>query len=1280
MQEIIIEVGDVEVEFPAEADVIAIGSDHGVIELFTAGDVVPEIIAYAIGPKGEKGDTGTVTPEMIAARDRAEAAADEAEASQTAAASSAADALSYRDSAALHAGDANDAKNAAEAARADLETAKTAAETAQAGAETARAGAETARTGAEAALTDAGVARDDAIAARMAAEASADDAADSVVTAGQLAFAADASADAAALSETAAGVSAGLAQTAQLAAEANVTEAQAARDDALAAASDALVSKNDAAASATSAADSLADANIAKTGAEAARDDALQSQTNAAAARDEAVLAQGAAEGARDEALQARYEAVAAESQSEAARDAAQGYAQAAQASAEAAAASDPGTMVSKAANGSDFADPDQVRINIGAQEALELVERLEAETGTSTVVRNWNALRIAQAIAALAPTKAHTHTVADINGLEALLDAKAPLDSPELQGTPTAPTPTAGDRSNRIATTGFVMSVYDQIMGGADDAYNTFLELQQMMQADDTQTADIISQLATKASIVHTHGISEVDGLQSALDGKLGATATAAAANKLAAARTIALTGDVTGSVAFDGSANVSITATIVDDSHNHVISNVDGLQAALDAKLDATAQAADSAKLGGLTPSQFLRSDTYVGNGNVLLPSTIGAGIKFWNGSDAYSIQMSSYSDTTYGGRLDTTSDYNMYFTMTGGTNRGFVFKNGATAVAQIESTGRLIPKGGLKVPNATASAGNDVSKHIDLYGGSYGFSITGSTLNHVSGANHNWWSASTNTMRLNSAGEIWTSAYGWLHEYIAQNAPAPQNTGNLGNVILAAPSGPNGTDFLNATSSSLAITSKGLSVASPLIAVVGQGFDTSGIKNKLVTKTANVTWTNLAPKARNYLYLDEDGNPGSTSLPPERVMNNLRPAKNPGFLWHCENSQVDDFGNNVSFERWDATTTYALPVFNNTISKFGTYSVELTRSQANWFSIEPGFSITDTPRGWTVETWFRKKDAVTHTLFSFSEQEIRYGNATLLCGINAAGKLFLYASSDMLVGATWNIANNVASGATAITDTTTFHHYALSYDGEAYRGFIDGILQWTVTSTVKVSPRSYRINFGSFQGNADYICSGYYDEIRVTPFCRYNVAFTPSQVPFTPDDMSHDIFFEASNQMQTWPSGTEVNRCYVGEAVTSATGVTSTVSYKQRDAIDVATRTMASGLVLKAWANGRIGATPTLNKSEGILSISRPSTYWNEVRFEVPAKDIYYQIVYDSWTRLEPLSNGDFSSWVIRTYRKRRDGFDFALFSTDNNDQLVQQAGNSGVFAFSVYERED
>ena len=62
-----------------------------------------------------------------------------------------------------------------------------------------------------------------------------------------------------------------------------------------------------------------------------------------------------------------------------------------------------------------------------------------------------------------------------------------------------------------------------------------------------------------------------------------LSTTGTAAAANKLATARTITLGSDCSGSVSFDGSSNVTLNVTVKDDSHNHTIANIDNLQSNL-------------------------------------------------------------------------------------------------------------------------------------------------------------------------------------------------------------------------------------------------------------------------------------------------------------------------------------------------------------------------------------------------------------------------------------------------------------------------------------------------------------------------------------------------------------------------------------------------------------------------------------------------------------------------------------------------------------------------
>lgn len=58
-----------------------------------------------------------------------------------------------------------------------------------------------------------------------------------------------------------------------------------------------------------------------------------------------------------------------------------------------------------------------------------------------------------------------HGTAIGDISGLQTALDAKAPTASPNFTGTPTAPTPSAGDNSTKVATTAYVQGeVADRI------------------------------------------------------------------------------------------------------------------------------------------------------------------------------------------------------------------------------------------------------------------------------------------------------------------------------------------------------------------------------------------------------------------------------------------------------------------------------------------------------------------------------------------------------------------------------------------------------------------------------------------------------------------------------------------------------------------------------------------------------------------------------------------------------------------------------------------------
>lgn len=121
-------------------------------------------------------------------------------------------------------------------------------------------------------------------------------------------------------------------------------------------------------------------------------------------------------------------------------------------------------------------------------------------------------------------------------------------------------------------------------------------------------------SNVTLSASVVndsHYHNIGTVTGLQSALDGKLGVSANAVSASRLATARTLALSGDASGSASFDGSANATISVTVADDSHAHSISTVSGLQSALDAKQNAST-AINTSNIG----SQYVYYATVAGS----------------------------------------------------------------------------------------------------------------------------------------------------------------------------------------------------------------------------------------------------------------------------------------------------------------------------------------------------------------------------------------------------------------------------------------------------------------------------------------------------------------------------------------------------------------------------------------------------------------------------------------------------------------------------------------
>lgn len=164
-----------------------------------------------------------------------------------------------------------------------------------------------------------------------------------------------------------------------------------------------------------------------------------------------------------------------------------------------------------------------------------------------------------------------HNHIISNVDGLQDALDLKAPLASPTFTGTVTLPSTTS---------VGTVSATEIGYLDGVTSGIQA--QIDSKLPSASYTAADVLTKIKT------------VDGVGSGLDADLldGESGTyyldfTNATNK--PDPTITLSGDATGSVTLTDLASGTLSVTVVDDSHNHVISNVDGLQDALDSKLAA-------------------------------------------------------------------------------------------------------------------------------------------------------------------------------------------------------------------------------------------------------------------------------------------------------------------------------------------------------------------------------------------------------------------------------------------------------------------------------------------------------------------------------------------------------------------------------------------------------------------------------------------------------------------------------------------------------------------
>lgn len=131
-------------------------------------------------------------------------------------------------------------------------------------------------------------------------------------------------------------------------------------------------------------------------------------------------------------------------------------------------------------------------------QGSLTVASNIVGKTATATLGDASLSLANTAFVAATAAAAAsNLNTVVDVE-----LAAKAPLASPALSGVPTAPTAASGTNTTQVATTAFVHSAVSDLVGGADGAYDTLKEIQDILVTDASGITSIVSSIAAKAPL----------------------------------------------------------------------------------------------------------------------------------------------------------------------------------------------------------------------------------------------------------------------------------------------------------------------------------------------------------------------------------------------------------------------------------------------------------------------------------------------------------------------------------------------------------------------------------------------------------------------------------------------------------------------------------------------------------------------------------------------------------------------------------------------------------
>ncbi|EPT7402972.1 prophage tail fiber N-terminal domain-containing protein [Salmonella enterica subsp. enterica serovar Newport] len=369
------------------------------------------------------------------------------------------------------------------------------------------------------------------------AQTSADQAAESATAAANVAGAAAASATQAASSAASAESSAGTATTKAGEASARAASADTARTAAAASAAAAKTSEANADAFRTAAGDSATAAAASATAAQASAESAKASETAAKSSETQAASSAGGAGASATEAAASEKAAKVSETSARTSETNAAASATAAEASATAAAtsaseassqATASATSASLAAQSSGAAGEAATRSEDAAKRAEDIAAAVHLEDASLT---KKGIVQLSSATDS--DSEALAATPKAVKDVMSETQTKAPLDSPALTGTPTAPTPEITAAGLEIATAAFVAAKVAQLVGSAPEALDTLKELADALGNDPNFATTVLNKLAGKQPLDDTltalsgksvDGLIEYVGLRETINRAAGA------------------------------------------------------------------------------------------------------------------------------------------------------------------------------------------------------------------------------------------------------------------------------------------------------------------------------------------------------------------------------------------------------------------------------------------------------------------------------------------------------------------------------------------------------------------------------------------------------------------------------------------------------------------------------------------------------------------------------------------------------------------------------------